>query len=66
MKKLKIFLAVALMGISSAGFACSGTWYTCENLETFLIQVAQNCPESGSMTIIDCDAGRIELEYSVA
>ena len=67
MKKLKLFvLGIGLVGISSAGLACSGEWYTCGNLESFMIQVAQNCPDSGSMIITDCDAGSFIFEYSIA
>lgn len=63
-KKLFILgVVVALCFISNFGIACSGTWHTCGNLGEFLIQVAQNCPDSGSMQIIDCDAGSITLNY---
>jgi hypothetical protein len=65
MKKLKLLLTMTLIGISTAGFACSGTWHTCDNLASFLVQVAENCPDSGSMTIIDCDAGAMQLEYAI-
>lgn len=65
MKKIKVLVAViAAFALPHFGMACSGSWYTCENLEEFLIQVAENCPCDGSMIIEDCDAGMIELDYS--
>lgn len=66
MKKLKQTLLIALLSVPTMGLACSGHWYTCGNLDSFLIQVAQNCPSSGSMTITDCDAGTFVVEYSIA
>ncbi|UZD21432.1 hypothetical protein PBT90_18110 [Algoriphagus halophytocola] len=65
MKNLKILFALTtLFALPTFGMACSGTWYTCENLEEFLIEVAENCPCDGGMIIQDCDAGMIELDYS--
>lgn len=66
MKKIKKALLIALFAVPTLGLACSGEWYTCGNLSTFLVQLAQNCPNSGSVIINDCDAGRFRVNYSVA